>query len=192
MLTQRRSYRRKLVVAAALGCGDAAAYEKQAREVAAGLDQLYDADTGLWLAADDANALPDVWGSAYLVALNASTAARRARAVGYLVAQQASVFRWGQVRHLPTPLTWQKCFGPCPGNGTYQNGAYWATPLHYVVQAALLTGHRAFATSLLNATMDYFVGRFKLKQNKDLTSSSRAITSRGRLLGAAVFLGSVH
>jgi hypothetical protein len=146
-------------LAAALGCGDAAAYAKQARDASAGLDQLYAGETGLWLAADGANALPDVWGTAYLVSLNASTAERRARAVEYLVAQRAAIFRWGQVRHLPAPLTWQKCFGTCPANGTYQNGAYWATPLHYVARALVGAGRRDFVTSLLTETMDYFRGR---------------------------------
>jgi hypothetical protein len=76
---------------------------------------------------------------------------------------------WGQVRHLPFPLEWDLCFQGggavgrgCPANGTYQNGAYWATPLHYLVQAVLNVGGEealSGAVAVLNATMDYFRGR---------------------------------
>eukprot|EP00947_MAST-08B_sp_MAST-8B-sp1_P000726 g726.t1 len=73
------------------GCGDAARYAREAREVGQAVD---DPATGglrdpsgtspLWLAATIDNALPDVWGSAYLVALNLSTPARRQAAMDEL------------------------------------------------------------------------------------------------------------
>ena len=64
--------------------------------------------------------------------------------------------------HLPLPLTWQRCCwtpgceGGCAANGTYQNGAFWATPLSYVVPALAATGHAAFAKELLlDAVADF-------------------------------------
>merc|ERR1712086_347445 len=50
-------------------------------------------------------------------------------------------------------------FGGCPRNGTYQNGAHWATPLPYVVQALLSTGNGAFATQLMEEAMEEFKTR---------------------------------
>ena len=80
--------------------------------------------------------------------------------------------RWGQVRHLPEPLNWNWCFiggdhvtAGCPANGTYQNGAFWATPLHYFVKAAQNVGESAvpgvltLAQTVMSQTMDYFRGR---------------------------------
>eukprot|EP00750_Incisomonas_marina_P008835 INCI15711.2.p1 GENE.INCI15711.2~~INCI15711.2.p1 ORF type:complete len:211 (-),score=37.45 INCI15711.2:240-872(-) len=153
-------------------CGDSAAYKVQAASVAAALDSLWDAQTGLWLAADQANAFPDVWGSLYLVAQNLSTPEKRQGAMKYIVDNQEAIFRWGQVRHLPEPLNWNWCFiggdhvtAGCPANGTYQNGAFWATPLHYFVKAAQNVGESAvpgvltLAQTVMSQTMDYFRGR---------------------------------
>jgi hypothetical protein len=75
-------------------------------------------------------------------------------------------FRAGQVRHLPYPTTWNRCFGvaqegdlSCPGPGTYQNGAYWATPLHYIATAMKATGHASFAESIIaDAIHDFKTG----------------------------------
>ena len=41
-------------------------------------------------------------------------------------------------------------------NGTYQNGAYWATPLSYMASALLQNGHGAFLESLLGAAVADF------------------------------------
>ena len=156
------------------GCGDAARYTAEADLIARHLDdELWGGDEEeeeeeeeaplpLWLAASHDNRLPDVWGSAYLVALNLGTAARRQRAMDELVAHPYRYFLGGQVRHLPLPLTWQRCCwtpgceGGCAANGTYQNGAFWATPLSYVVPALAATGHAAFAKELLlDAVADF-------------------------------------
>ena len=46
-----------------------------------------------------------------------------------------TIFQHGQVRHLPFPLLWKRCWTSCPLPGTYQNGAFWATPLNWVLEA---------------------------------------------------------
>ena len=72
-----------------------------------------------------------------------------------------------QVRHLPYPLYWNRCcWTPgcraavgargCVGHGTYQNGAYWATPLGYVASALVATGHADAAARLLRQTIADF------------------------------------
>jgi hypothetical protein len=68
-----------------------------------------------------------------------------------------SVLSRGQVRHLPYPLHWDKCFGgACPAPGTYQNGAFWSTPLPYLVAASLNTGHVEFARRVVHAAVHDF------------------------------------
>jgi hypothetical protein len=47
----------------------------------------------------------------------------------------STIFQHGQVRHLPFPLLWKRCWTSCPSPGTYQNGAFWATPLNWVLEA---------------------------------------------------------
>eukprot|EP00937_MAST-01D_sp_MAST-1D-sp2_P005053 g5053.t1 len=161
--------RRMARLALAHGCGDAARYVAEAEAIGAGLDADgpdslrsrgggAGAGASLWLAASRDNALPDVWGSAYLVALNVSSAERRGAAMGELAAFPSRYFEAGQVRQLPLPLTWTRCFrgGGCPPNGTYQNGAFWATPLHYVTAALASTGHAPFARQLVASAVDDF------------------------------------
>ena len=145
------------------GCGDSKRYAAEAEQIARSFNQgrLYDPDSRLWLAASVDNALPDVWGSLYLVALNLTTAALRNAAMDELSgrASVARYFRAGQIRHLPYPLTWSRCFGGCPANGTYQNGAYWATPFVYLARAAINTGRESFAAQMITDCISDFQAR---------------------------------
>ena len=143
--------------ARAFGCGDASWYAGRAAAVAAALDAaFYDERSGLWLAATADNRLPDVWATFYVVALQLSTPARRSRAMHLLLGSaNASIscsccdeqparrgaYALGQVRHLPSGCFWERCIMPaCPARGTYQNGAFWATPLVYLARAAAAEG----------------------------------------------------
>lgn len=154
-------------LAAATGCGDVAAYAALAKSVSGAVDDLFDAPSGLFLASDTLETLPDVFGSAYLVSLNLSTPERRAGVGGFLSAQwraslgqqqqAATIFQEGQVRHLPQPLLWKQCWGGgCPRPGTYQNGAFWATPLNWVLPALELTGYADDAKGVAAATLASF------------------------------------
>ena len=64
---------------------------------------------------------------------------------------------YAQVRHLPAPLVWGSCFlGGCPSPGTYQNGAWWSTPLPWVTDALVATGHADVAAGLVADTIALF------------------------------------
>jgi hypothetical protein len=134
---------------------------------------MKDPASPLWLAAtvDNRNDQNDVWGSAYLVALNLSSAARRQAAMGEMVVHADKYFLGGQARSVPFPDYWNRCdFTPagqgdqsgrsCVAHGTYQNGAYWATPLSYLAMALLATNHSDFAEVLLSEAITNFVSRF--------------------------------
>lgn len=151
--------------------------------MSAAVDELR-GEGALWVAASADNRLPDVWGSAYAVALNLSTPARREAAVAELSGRAHLYFSAGQVRTLPYPLTWTRCCwsgpgcsGGCAPNGTYQNGGYWATPLPYVVRALLSTGRAEFARQLLRAT----IADFKTGGVYEDVDYGRPATSKGVL-----------
>eukprot|EP00045_Choanoeca_perplexa_P015037 m.181632 g.181632 ORF g.181632 m.181632 type:complete len:152 (+) comp16873_c0_seq4:145-600(+) len=122
------------------GLGNTSLYASQADQIARAIDVLYDPITELFLAASHDNALPDVWGSLYAVALNLSSPARQQGVVKTVLSQgvpdsgeDGTYLGNGQLRHLPSPLAWTRCCwtpgctGGCPPIGTYQNGGYWAT-----------------------------------------------------------------
>jgi hypothetical protein len=151
--------------AAKYGCGDADGYRRQASQIEGSFlqgDALYDGGgSGLWLAASRDNALPDVWGSLYLLGLdaNVTTASRRHKALQALQQLGGRVVQAGQLRHLPSPLNWMRCFGACPAPGVYQNGGWWSTPLPYLARAALRGGEPGsirFARAVVSACMADF------------------------------------
>eukprot|EP00656_Telonema_subtile_P029788 TRINITY_DN32869_c0_g1_i1.p1 TRINITY_DN32869_c0_g1~~TRINITY_DN32869_c0_g1_i1.p1 ORF type:complete len:436 (-),score=61.60 TRINITY_DN32869_c0_g1_i1:175-1482(-) len=143
-------------------CGDAVEYAAEATQVGDAIDSMSDPNGPLWLAATIDNSYPDVWGSAYIVALNLSTPAKQAAAMNEMVQFKSRYFSAGQVRSLPMPLLWTKCnftyggTGLCAPNGTYQNGAYWATPLTYMTAAMINTGNVGFAETLLEECISDF------------------------------------
>ena len=103
--------RRLADLATTYQCGDADRYASEAAQLSGSVDgalwKRHGASPSLWSAASHNNALPDVWGSAYLVALNLSTPERREEAMAELEAHHALYFASGQVhptRH-PTPST---------------------------------------------------------------------------------------
>ena len=162
-------------------CGDSTRYAKEAEFMSRSVDTvLKDPASPLWLAATIDNRIPDVWGTAYLVAMNLSTAAKRQAAMDEMVNNADKYFLGGQVRSMPFPDYWDRCdFTPagqgdktgrsCAGHGTYQNGAFWATPLSYVTSALLATKHSQFAETLLADAISNFVS-----QNKSWHSDPRA------------------
>eukprot|EP01051_Picozoa_sp_SAG22_P014143 SAG22_NODE_1675_length_3830_cov_4.460198_3_plen_305_part_00 len=135
------------------GCGDSARYLGEAAQLSASIDRMRsqaNSSAPLWQAATIDGALPDIWGTAYLVSLGLSTPERRHAAMEEMVARPERYFEEGSVRSIPVPLVWAKCFYKCWGAGAYQNGGFWSTALTYVVPALIATGHRLFAQTLLS------------------------------------------
>ena len=159
------------------GCGNGTWYEHTAEQISKHLDTtFYDERSGLWDAATLDNSMPDIWGSFYVVALQLSTSDRRQRAMGLLLndasldcaccstaprnGSSSSIYVYGQVRHLPSGCYWERCINDnCPPRGTYQNGAYWATPLVYLAKAAVNEKNSTFvqlAKNIVNATVTFY------------------------------------
>lgn len=158
-------------LARAHGCGDAPHYDGLARGVAGGVDALFDVASGLFNASSELETVPDVFGSAYAAALGLSSAPRRAAVAAFLAAQwratggargaanTTTIWQEGQARHLPFPETWRACWGPCPRPGTYQNGAFWATPLNWLLPALTAGGFGAEAEAVAAAAVQSFQAR---------------------------------
>jgi len=96
----------------------------------------------------------DIWGSALAVDLEVVSPIQRDKIIHYLASHASNIFKRGQVRHLPAPESWSRLLTPIRP-GTYQNGAYWATP-HAWVLPALARRQPALAAKLLNETIADF------------------------------------
>ena len=145
--------------AAATGCGNATHHADSAARIRAAVPAVfYDRASGYFLACDQGpNALPDIWGSALAVHLNATTSEAQARRiVDNFAASEASLFQQGQLRHLPAGVFWGKCFFGCPRRGTYQNGAFWGTPLAWVAPVLVRYGQAPMALRQLSAAAASF------------------------------------
>jgi hypothetical protein len=76
---------------------------------------------------------PDIWGSAFAVYLGVATRDQSLAISRYFKAHYSELIKRGQLRHLPAGMFWQQTIGVKPG--TYQNGAFWATPVGWFVYA---------------------------------------------------------
>jgi hypothetical protein len=121
----------------------AAAYAAKRRETAAAIAATFaPSGSGLLRASTGRSGQPDVWGTAYavhrsLLPPGADGAARRALRD---VLRSGLASYMGQIRHVPEDQdydesrVWESPLHPIR-KGTYQHGAYWATPLGWVLDA---------------------------------------------------------
>ena len=77
----------------------------------------------------------DLWASCYALYLDFPLPEnQRDRIARYLIDNYGAVVQKGQLRHLPAGEYWEALFEPVE-KGTYQNGAFWATPIEWLVAA---------------------------------------------------------
>jgi len=113
--------------------GDAKAYRKRADLIRKNLGMLWNDEEGMFWAADRDCKQVDIWGSAYAVDVGLTTDEQRDRIIDYFLKHEEEIVQRGQIRHLPGKGVWERLFKDSYPPGTYQNGAYWATPLAWVV-----------------------------------------------------------
>jgi len=114
-------------------CGNSAIYKERYKNVRQSICKLWDEDNGMFWAADIDCKQIDIWGSAYAVEVGITNDEQTSRIALYLVEHYAEIVLNGQIRHLArSEGGWNNLFKPCE-EGTYQNGAYWATPLAWVI-----------------------------------------------------------
>jgi hypothetical protein len=136
-------------------------WPKIADEIARQLPVTFADSSGLLRASTGRSAQPDVWGSAFAVAIGAVTGAT-ADQIGETLrdADRAGQLSWqGQIRHVLTiydhrpTSAWECCVGDQPVN-RYQNGAYWGTATGWVCEAIARVDEPA-ARRLAAAYLDY-------------------------------------
>jgi hypothetical protein len=140
----------------AAGSGDADAYCRSADLIAAHLDLLWNEDEGMFWAADQDCRQIDIWGSALAVHLECISDSQSARICAWLVEHYDGIVQRGQVRHLPAGQLWQRFFkeGGVEA-GTYQNGAFWATPLAWVVPTIARCDRELAVATIAAAIADF-------------------------------------
>jgi hypothetical protein len=92
---------------------------------------LWDSSTGLFRAATVKCREHDIWGSAFAVFMDIADEEQTSAIARYFVAHYSAIVKRGQLRHLPGGIYWEQSVA----RDTYQNGAYWATPIGWFVYA---------------------------------------------------------
>lgn len=116
------------------GCGEPEEYRQRAALIRKNLSLLWNDEQGMFWAADHDCKQICIWGSALAAEVGCTTEEQADRIADYLIKHYDGIVEHGQVRHLPAGETWQR-FMPKIGSfkpGTYQNGAFWGTPIAWV------------------------------------------------------------
>jgi len=112
-------------------CGNPAEYQRRGALIRGNLGVLWDEQTGMFFAADHDCRQIDIWGSALAVQLGCVTEPQADRVAAYLIRHYDTITQRGQVRHLSGDEHWDRLFIAIKP-GTYQNGAFWGTPIAWV------------------------------------------------------------
>ena len=113
--------------------GNASKYRRRYEYVRQSIYKLWDEDSGMFWAADIDCKQIDIWGSAYAVDIGITSEEQTERIATYLVEHYDETVMKGQIRHLTkSEGAWNNLFKPRK-EGEYQNGAYWATPLSWLL-----------------------------------------------------------
>lgn len=97
----------------------------------------------------------DVWASCYMLAIDFPVKqAQKDAIVCWLKTHYDGIIYKGQMRHLPQGQYWEKMLVDVPKN-TYQNGAFWATPIIWFVQAVMEQERELAKKTVLDA-LEFF------------------------------------
>ena len=136
-------------------CGFPEIYKRRSDYIRQTINKLWDEESGMFWAADQDCKQIDIWGSAYAVEVGICNAEQTNRIVDYMATHYDEIVMKGQVRHLAgSDKKWNNLFKPCP-EGTYQNGAYWATPLAWVIPAIAINNPELAKSMLEDVIHDF-------------------------------------
>ena len=98
---------------------------------------LFVSDQGMLYSATGIGKQLDVWGSCLALTLDFPLEkTQKDKLAAWLIAHYDEIVYHGQIRHLPAGQYWEKTLVDVPEN-TYQNGAFWATPIAWFAQALM-------------------------------------------------------
>lgn len=130
-------------------------YRMWKKSIEASFCDLFWDERGALLAATGVCRQIDVWATCLAVSVGFPLGEERKAAVArWLIENYDGIVQRGQIRHLPAGEFWQETFnGVEPG--TYQNGAFWATPTGWFVDA-IIDADRALAEKTLRDVLADF------------------------------------
>jgi len=135
-------------------CEEAAYWRKQAQQLTGRIREVFwDPDAHLFRAATAVCNQPDIWGSAFAVYLGVATPDQAQMVSSYFKDHYREIVKRGQLRHLPGGMFWEQTIGVKPG--TYQNGAFWATPVGWFVFALDLTDPALADQTIVDLVRDF-------------------------------------
>lgn len=114
-------------------CGlDADEYEKDCDSIERSFEKTFMQADGTFKAATETCAQTDVWAMCYAVSIGFPfSESVKAEIADWIIKHYDSITQSGQLRHLPMGEYWEKTFVNVL-QGTYQNGAFWATPIKWL------------------------------------------------------------
>ncbi len=108
-------------------------------------------DIGLFRAATIECTQPDIWGSAFAVYLGVADHDQSMTIAQYFKNNYNGIMKRGQLRHTPAQTWWDKGCRP----ETYQNGAYWATPVGWFVYTLDLVSPELADKTIIDMVNDF-------------------------------------
>ncbi|MCP4261766.1 MAG: hypothetical protein GY774_30330 [Planctomycetes bacterium] len=131
-------------------------WKSEAETVASNIREVFwDEQVGLFMAATIRCREHHIWGSAFAVYLGAADKGQSIAIARYLKDNYSKIVQNGQIRHLPGGVYWEMCVA---GRDTYQNGAYWATPMGWFVYTLDLVDSRLADKTVIDMVSDFKKG----------------------------------
>lgn len=171
---------------------DASESERNAKRIEDVLVQTFINEDGMLNAATVDCCQSDIWGSCYAISIGFPMTDSVKKSISdYIAANYDGLVQMGQIRHTAPGTYWQKLLSGV-NEGDYQNGAYWATPSGWVIDA-LEPYHPDLAMITLQDLITYFeqVGIYECingnnrKLNHYGASASNILPAARRLLNSA-------
>lgn len=135
----------------------AEAWRAEAQTVTASVrSTFWDMETGLYRATTAVCRQPDIWGSVFAVYLGVATQEQSLAVARACQRLHAGIVKRGQLRHLPAGMNWEDT-DTAPG--TYQNGAFWATPVGWYVYALDLVDPALADRTVVELVRDFIATR---------------------------------
>lgn len=132
-----------------------AQYEQSCASIEARLFDVFAGEDGMLRASTGLCAQTDIWACCYAVSIGfPMTEKQKETIVSWIISHYEEITQSGQLRHLPAGTFWEKTFIDVK-EGTYQNGAFWATPFVWLYDTLSL-GDPQLADTALNDILRYF------------------------------------
>ncbi len=133
---------------------DAEAWRLAANQTADSIRSVFwDESTGLFRAATIKCREHDIWGSAFAVRIGIADPRQAKRISEYFKAHYRELVSRGQVRHTPGGVYWEAACAP----DTYQNGAFWATPVGWFVYTLDLVDPALADKTVVDMVRDFII-----------------------------------